>query len=408
MGMGDPETDAEYYAYPEPTLIVSDLDSLRFAMDNAETGQVIGVAGGDYFVFSDPHNRRLRFNNKHNVILRSVSGNFNDVILHGSGFHKEGGYRNIPHDEMLTVIGGSSDIVFYGLTIRDVNCNGFKLEGTDERNITIDSCRAIDVNERMVKGSAGGGADKHTYNLTIKNSWFENTQLPRSGQDEDHTIGLGTYIAALDIMNLRGGLIQNNVFLNIQGKNPDGQFAGNGAMYIWGAGGSEDLIVENNLIINCDHGIRYGLSGQGIDRGIIRNNIIFGAALDAISVDSTTDIHIYNNTIFMNARNRFNRGIRDISANSVNLIIKNNIVHELQNIAEDAIVENNLVASEVRRNHFVNVTNPESAADFMLTENAVGAIGQGLALPGLVDTDIFGNPRGGTPDIGAVQFSPPT
>ena len=409
MGLGDSESDAKYYEYAEPTIIVSDLNSLRLAMETAESGQVIGIAGGDYFVYSSQYNRKLQFYNKHDVTLRSVSGNYENVILHGSGFHKEGGYRNVQHNEMLTIIGGSSGVTFYGITLRDSNANGFKLEGTNERDIMIDNCRAIDVCERMVKGAAGGGAEMFTYNLTIKNSWFENTQLPYSGQDEDHTIGLGTYIAGLDIMNLHGALIQNNVFKNIQGKTPDGEFDSNGAMYFWGDGGSADIIVENNFIFNCDRGIIYGLSGRGVDKGIIRNNIIYGVACDAIHLDSTKDIEVYNNTVVMNKRNRFNRGIRDVESRSERLIIKNNIAHEFQGIENGEngnIVENNLLLKDISvPNYFTNGRSPETAEDFMLTDKAVNALGQGIALPGLVDEDFFGNGRGDVFDIGAHQFT---
>jgi hypothetical protein len=416
IGTGDAAADAKYYAYPEPTIVVSNLNSLRLSVDTAQSGDVIGIAGGDYYVFSRPRNRRLVFSNKHNVILRSVSGDFSDVTLHGGGFHKAIGHGRPGqvHEEMLIISGGSSDITFYGITIRDINTNGFKLEGTNERNITIDSCRAIDVCERMIKGS--GHSERFTYNLTVKNSWFENTQYPRTGHGEDHVLNPGGYVAGIDVMNLRGGLISNNVFLNIRGKNADGHYVSRGAMYFWGANGSADIIVENNLIIECDMGIVLGLSGQGVDGGIIRNNIIYNAAVDSIQTDSTVNVHIYNNTILFShardndpgSRNRFNRGIRDVNY-SRGLVIKNNIAHSIgsHDMAEDAIIENNIFENQTRRSDFANLNNPLRAEDFALTETAGRMLRQGIALPGYVDSDFFGNPRGITPDIGAIQSSAP-
>jgi hypothetical protein len=221
MGLGDPKADALYNAYAEPTYVVSDLNSLREAIIDSKPGDVIGIAGGDYYLFADKYNRRLHFDSsKNNVILRSVSGNYEDVTLHGSGFHKEGGYwAAVPHDEMV-IMDGATDITLYGFTIRDVNANGFKLEGR-ETNITIDRCRAIDVNEKAVKGSGQDGGQVLT-NLVIKNCWFENTQLPYGGYLQDHEVRPGNYIASIDCMNVRGALIQNNTFKNIQGSDhPD-------------------------------------------------------------------------------------------------------------------------------------------------------------------------------------------
>jgi hypothetical protein len=335
MGIGDPETDAKYFEYPEPTVVVSDIESLDYAMSKAVSGQIIGITGGDYYVFAEKSNRRLQFYNKQNVILRSVSGNYDDVTLYGTGFHKIKDYHKTPTDEMLIVGGGSSDVTFYGITIRDVNCNGYKVDGTNERNVTIDNCRAIDVNERMVKGSAGGG-DSYVYNLVIKNSWFENTQIPRTGADEDHSTDPGNYIGGIDVMNIIGCLVQNCTFVNIQGAEETGS-NGRGGVFIWGQNGCKDITVENNLFINCDRGITYYLgdstqSGRwGIEGGIIRNNIIYGVVWDAIQICYSKDIGVYNNTIIMTAkRNRGDRGVRDPYSNCENLIIKNNIAHQFQ------------------------------------------------------------------------------
>ena len=525
------DADRLFWAHGVPTVTVSDVDSLRRAIFDSTPDTIIGVAGGDYFAYANSSfNSRLAFRgnalgrNNHDIILRSVSGNFHDVTIRGEGFHKEPrqgdvtpqswadwqtgdiGGRTIrgrygtPSNELLEARDGSTGITWYGLTIRDSNANGFKVDGSNEANILIDNCRSIDINERHLKGS--GHTGMYTHNLIVRNSWFENTQHPRYRANEDHVLRPGQYTAGFDVMNLRGGLIQNNIFMNIQGAPVaygEGPSTGGGAMYFWGPAGSTDIIIENNFIFNTDRGITFGLWGSFVHRGIIRNNIIYGASADAIEFTDNEDIQIYNNTIIMNERNRFNRGIRDTQRNSRDVIIRNNIVHQLQlwmpehnppvnapwqygrranaltaielghvltnnidlygriyDIAPDTTAADlgaiepvgaridldtffagfeggrpsgsNLVyipslpgdgwmagqpywTSEMRAGQSVADWDPIFAEDFMLNDNATTrgyVIQHGVALPILVDTDFWGNPRGGHPDIGAHQLSAPT
>lgn len=419
MGTGSTDTDKAYNKYKEPTVIVSDIYSMRVAIEEAQPGQVIGVTKGDYYIYAESkHNFRPTFHNKHNIILRSVSGNYDDVIFRGSGFHKEGGYFEArPHNEMIVISGGSSDITLYGLTIRDSNANGYKIEGTNERNITLDTCRAVDINEYSVKGSAGGGNDSFVYNLVIINCLFENTQKPYAAPDSDHLADFrGNYIGAIDIMNTRGSYIADNTFINLNGADEVHNDAF-GAIGFWGQGGHEDAIVERNFIYNCDRGIMLGLTGElssgrpAVNRGIVRNNIVYGAAWDSISCGITNEVQIYNNTIVrVDSNSHSNRGIRDAYKNSTNLIVKNNIACDLENIIDRGfIVENNITIDQITPSYFANVPNFKeiilglTAEDFKLTSTAVNAIGKAQALPILVPEDYFGNPRGDNPDIGAHQ-----
>ena len=441
MGTGDAKADASYYKYAEPTVIVSDIYSLRIAMDIAKSGQVIGITKGDYYIFGESKfNPRPTLHDKHNVIVRSVGGKFEDVTLWGNGFHKEGGYNAAkPHNEMIVISGGSSDITLYGITIRESNANGYKIEGTNERNITLDTCRTIDINEYAVKGSAGGGDDSFVYNLVIINCWFENTERPIASSSPDyHADHLydynGNYVGAIDIMNTRGSYIADNTFVNINGALETNSDAF-GAIGFWGQGGHEDTIVERNFIYNCDRGIMLGLTGgltsgrPTVNRGIVRNNIIYAPVWDAITMCTANDIQVYNNTIVRVDNNPQGgaRGIRYAYNNSTNITIKNNIAHSIDfdtpldaaTMAErNIIVENNLVGS-LRADYYVNRPtvsrrtdlmqyyneNKVKPEDFILTANAVNAIGKGQPLNFLSYEDFFGNARGATNDIGAYQYN---
>jgi hypothetical protein len=409
-------------------------------MNEASPGTVIGIAGGDYYIFAESDsNPRPTLHNKHNVTVRSVAGRFEDVTLWGSGFHKlnasgvsgPGAYLHSVHNEMLIISGGSTDITIYGITIRESTANGYKIEGTNERNITLDTVRAIDINEYMVKGS-GPSNDLFVYNLVIVNSHFENTRRANNIPGSDHIMQYGSYIGGINIMNTRGSYIAGNTFVNILGNTGDpNNFICFGAIGFWGMGGHEDAIVENNFIYNCGVGIMLGLTGEltsgrpAVNRGIVRNNIIFAANWNSITMGITDHVQIYNNTIInlpTASGASMSRGIRDAYENSTNLTIKNNIAHgmELGATADRACatIENNLITNSV--SFFANLpprsmtwlaladyyySNGVSPADFALMAGAARAIEQAEPLPFLVDGDFFGNPRGSAPDMGAVQFN---
>ena len=443
FGTGNLKTDVAYAKYSEPTVIVSDIYTLRIALESAQPGQVIGITKGDYYVFKEGFGtKRVELNKKNNVIVRSVSGNFEDVNLYGSGFHKKntqgqenyaGAYQDVrPHNEMFIIGDGSSDITVYGITVRESNANGYKINGTNERNIKLDNCRALDVCEYMVKGS-GPSNDMYVFNLTIVNCHFENTRQPYHLPQSDHTIQCGGYVGAIDIMNTRVSYIADNTFVNILGSNK-----GNvdrhqcfGAIGFWGQGGHEDAIVERNFIYNCGTGIMLGIqpmplsSGRpAVNRGIVRNNIIFtSGGWDAIASALTIDVQVYNNTIVKGYDpHNMDRGVRDVAAAypSKGLIVINNFASNyLYNGNMTIISENNLLKTDFEvKDYFVNAppanldelqlmeyyySHNVKPEDFMLTEKAVKALGKGKALPSLVDEDYFGNARGAKPDIGAIQ-----
>ena len=162
-----------------------------------------------------------------------------------------------------------------------------------------------------------------------------------------------------------------------------------------------------------------------VNRGIVRNNIIFtSGGWDAIASALTIDVQIYNNTIVKGYDpHDIDRGIRDVSGKdypSKGLIVINNFANSYQlNGNTTIITENNLLKTDYDvKDYFVNAppshldelqlmdyyySHNVKPEDFMLTEKAAKALSKGKALPTLVDEDFFGNARGTKPDIGAIQ-----
>ena len=332
--------------YDKPIIkLCNTSDEIIEAAANAIEDDVIGINPGIYD-FVGTH--KVVFRDKRNVILRSVSGCTDDVVFRGGGFHKKDGYKKTVIDEPINIAAGNDGIIIYGITIRDSNCHGIKVQGEgNNANITIDSCKFIDICERKIKGSAGSQG-YCIPNMTIINNYFEDTQIP---VESDHMDTFeGDYIAGIDMMVLDGAVISDNKFFNIKGKNDGAR----GAIFIWV--GSKNITAERNVIVNCDRGICYGNPGNTsvdggnipyfVDGGVIRNNIISNPKSHGIELAHTNNIKVHNNIVFRESGYDENaRGITETSMSeeksSKGLIINNNIVCGAIN-AKAADIKNNI------------------------------------------------------------------
>ncbi|MCL2710748.1 MAG: right-handed parallel beta-helix repeat-containing protein [Planctomycetaceae bacterium] len=428
MGLNDANR-SQYYKYGEPTFVAGSYHTWIWALQNAKPGQIIAVTKIEQELYkTGEYQFKPVIENKQNLVIRSLTGNYEDLILRGHGFHK-GAYRGgLPHDELFVVAGANTkNIIIYGITVQDSTANGFKLNGYGEENIVFDSCRMIDVNERAFKGSGPQIDGKYTRskNISILNCWFENTQTP---VDSDHMAEFnGNYIGGIDVMNISGLIIAGNTFKNVKSKSDSAR----PAIFIWGQDGCKDVVIENNIIINCDKGISLGNSsgnpagnsvgGVYVNGAMIRNNFIYNPHWDFIEINRVNDVKMYNNTLWK--ANAARRGIRDsggVTNPSHNISIINNIIrgavnehphgnnidigHNLFYFNEPSGVvpgEGN-ITFDIPENFFMNAAN----GDFRLRESSTSAFRNGIPLPE-VETDFFGIRRGATPDLGAHQFTEP-
>ena len=426
MGLNS-ENHEQYHKYGVPTFVADSYHTWMWALQNAKPGQIIAVTKIEQYLYK-PGEYQLKphIEDKQNLVLRSLSGSAEDVILHGHGFHK-GAYRGaLPHDELLVVSGGNTkNITIYGITVRDSTANGLKLGGYGEENIIFDHCRMIDVNERAFKGSGPqiGGTYTRSKSISIINCWFENTQTP---VESDHDANFnGDYIGGIDVMNISGLIIAGNTFRNITGKNGDAR----PAIFIWGQDGCEDVLIERNIVHNCDKGIALGnssgnptgnsIGGFYVNGALIRNNFIYNANWDSVEMNRLHNVKIYNNTLWKT--NAARRGIRDSggAANpSHNISIINNIIRGTVNEhprGNNIDIRHNLfsfnepsgvvpgagnIVFDVPENFFMNV----SEGNFRLRESSTQAFRNGIPLIE-VEGDFFGTRRGSTPDLGAHQYT---
>ena len=332
----------------EFTITCASHESLCEAVRNAKEGDVIGIEKG---VYDMSGSRNLVLVDKRNVTLTSVTGCADDVVFKGSGFHKEGGYylyKTKPHDEPVTLLSNCDQITISGITFRDCNVHGVKISGESNiSNVTIDRCKFIDINERMIKGSKGSD-DVRVPGMKITNNYFENTQIP---YESDHMPEFrGDYVTAIDMMVLDDAVISGNTFVNIKGKYGNGR----GAIFIWIF--SKNITVENNVFIKCNRNISFGnphfddpevgKTKFYVDGGVIRKNTIINATRQGIELSYTRGVKITENTIY--CADATIAAIEDTG-------------NEKERASKDLLIQNNVIRgfidvppAEIDKNIFIN------------------------------------------------------
>jgi hypothetical protein len=365
---------------------VSTADELLAAVGRVGPGGTLLLADGHYKL-----PRVIVLERKKDVALRSLAGDPNRVILSGKGWDSNAQGDDIIH------IGHCEGVTLADLTFADCRSYGIKVEAENApKRIHIYHCRFQDIGVRAIKGSAGQDPTIRAVQGSVRYCSFENTKVPPA----DWLYG-GDYISAIDMMALEDWTFGDNVFRNIRGR----QGGGRAAIFIWVR--SRRIVVERNLIIDCDRGVAFGNPGQStansdgehlsyVSDSMIRNNVIVGGADCGIELWHTTGIKVFHNSIWRPERN-WNRGIR-IGAGTSHSAILNNLVHgEIRLDGGEAQVEHNLAGR--LDGYFVN----PASGNLALTSAAQGALGQGVPLPEVPD-DIRKRPRPRRPDLGAWQY----
>ncbi|MBI4661137.1 MAG: right-handed parallel beta-helix repeat-containing protein [Verrucomicrobia bacterium] len=367
-------------------LHVANVEELLGAVDRVGPGGTILLADGQYKL-----PRVIVLDQKKNIALRSASGDPARVILRGKGWDSQAKGDDILH------ISRCEGITLADLTFADCRSYGVKVEAENgPRNIHIYNCRFRDIGVRAIKGSAGQDPNVRAVKGSVRFCSFENTKVPPA----DWLYG-GDYISAIDMMALEDWTFSDNVFRNIKGRNGGGR----AAIFIWVR--SRQVVVERNLMIDCDRGVAFGNPGQStanlagerlvyVADAAIRNNFIAGGPDCGIELWYAERIKVFHNTIWRPERN-WSRGIR-IGTGTSQTEIVNNLVHgEVRHEGGEAQLRQNL--SGRLDGYFVDT----ASGNLALTRSATGAIDQGVSLPDVAD-DIRRRPRKGRPDLGAWEL----
>jgi hypothetical protein len=317
------------------------------------------------------------------VTVRGLSGDREAVIVEGRGMWG-------PVTHCFNVAG--HDFSCRDMTLRRVANHAIQL-AVDTDRLTVSNVHILDTFEQMIKAPYDAGH----LELTCDAGLVENCRF-------EYSAGIGPqyYIGGVDCHNARDWVIRGNTFIGI--RSPSAAIAEH-AVHFWS--GSEDTLVEGNLIINCDRGIGFGLGDRGHVRGIIRNNMIYhdaseGFADVGIAVETSVDTEICNNTVIQ--LHAYPNAIEYRFPATSGTLVANNLVNRAIAARDGATGTEQTNVESALPGWFVD----PPAGDLHLATAIASVVDQGTTVPGLTDDfDGHKRPLGAGIDIGADEWVPP-
>ena len=330
------------------------------------------------------------------LIVRSAGGHRNAVVVRGPD---EGTAAALRHVFLLS----ANDVVIADMTLGYCRHHGIQIQGESPRDVSgtwVHNCRLVNCNEQFIKGSSSGGDPVGATDGIIENCLFEFT----GGWAYQY------YTGGIDIHKGVNWIVRDNLFRNI--RNPSGQSGlAEHAVHFWKRCPThpQNVIVERNLIVNCDRGIGFGLGGtdDGHNGGasVIRNNMVYndgtGGHTDVgIGLESASGVSVDHNTVVVPS---YWAPMEYRFAGCSNVVFRNNLTDKaIRN-------RNNAPAAAMTG----NVESGESAwfrdmagGDLHLTAGAHGALDRGCAGAAADDVDGDTRPWMGGPDVGADEYRP--
>lgn len=374
-------TDVESNTVEPCTMVIGTVDTVstvlefRTAINNANASggnMTILIENGTYQVASTSSYPYITASN---LVIRSLSGNRDSVILTGNGM------ADVAPDTEIGLYAVGDNITIADLTIKDVGNHGIAVTG---EYLFVHNVRVQNTYEQMLKGNgSGGGADSGK----VQCSLFE------------YTAGIGPqwYIGGLDIHDGDNWIVRDNVFKDIE--SPSVALAEH-AIHFWK--NSSDNIVERNVIINCDRGVGFGLGSSANDGGVIKNNMIFndGAGLYddvGIGLETSPNTKVYNNTICI----AYPNAIEYRFTATTNVEIANNLTNKIIKARDGAtatLITNYTMAVD---NMYIN----PASGNLRLISHHPEVVDKGTVLADVfVDADQTLRAHGVTYDIGAHEY----
>ena len=305
------------------TLEVANTQQLRRALNVAnktKTPTAILLADGIYALSGAP----LKITADH-ITIRSQSGVRENVVIIGDGMNKGLGVLIDVSADYFTII---------GVTLKDAKWHLIQIRAEQDADFFhLENCLLQNAGQQLVKVSHTKNGPYADFGI-VKNSLFE------------YTAGIGPnyYIGGIDAHHAVDWLVQNNTFKNIASP---AQRVAEHAIHFWND--SKNIKTLNNLIINSDRGIGYGLmdrekQNQG---GIISENIIIHTATIhpfadvGIGLESSPNTVVSNNVIF--STGTYPNAIEYRFKRTSGVLIKGNITNKViksRNGATATLIEN--------------------------------------------------------------------
>jgi PKD repeat protein len=219
---------------PAPTgtvINVATETALRDAVNNLQSNQTIMIAAGTCTLTDTLYLPQ----GISNVSIRGATGTAADVVIQGAGMSGAilFGFW----------VGNVQGVTFGDMTIRNCTDHGIILNAGVQSPLFHD-LHIVDMGEQFIKSNPDGNGGG------VNNGVVEYCSLEYS------TTAPGTYTNGVDVHTGANWIIRNNLFRNFRA--PSG-LAGP-AILMWN--GSRDTITENNIFINNQRDIAYGLDAN--------------------------------------------------------------------------------------------------------------------------------------------------
>lgn len=359
------------------TVVVRTVGELEQAVRGAREGDEILLADGRYSL------QRTIEISVPGVTLRSQSGDRTRVILHG---------RGMTGDTVgVAVAAGASRVTIADVTIRSVGFHPVQVRGENgASNFTLHNAVLEDAGQQLLKAGISDNGKYSADGLVACSTFSFTTHAP-----SDYTNGV-------DILGTKRWVVRDNSFARIRGP----QNSAGPAILAWY--GSEDTVVERNIVVDSFRGIALGLRDRhtGLEydhlRGIIRNNIIVNLnpwADEGIEANGARGARILHNTVLVRGRLPWSIGVRFPTTTAD---VRNNLtVMGIRSRDGGVMVAEAGNVSGATMAWFVN-----APADLRLTPAGARAVDAGVAVEDVLQ-DFNRAPRvaGRAPDAGAIEMA---
>ncbi len=239
------------------------------------------------------------------------------IWVRGNSNHIEIKNNNIHHIEHNNAHGGAHGIAVYG-TSPSASIHDILIEGNEVHHCKLAWSESVVLNGNVE-------------NFIVKN----NTVHDNNNIAFDF-IGFEGTCSDVNLDQARNGLVTGNIAYNIDSRsNPsyDGEGSADG-IYV---DGGKDIIIERNLVFNCNIGVELAsehsngsTSGIILRNNLIRNNHAVGIAIGGYDSQrgKTLNCKIINNTLYNNRNENFDWGGEFlIQYYCDSNVFKNNIVY---------------------------------------------------------------------------------
>lgn len=354
------------FAQPCFAVDVSSMSQLANALDNGETD--IRIQAGSY---TATENWGLAINTP-NTHIQGIG----NVEITG------GGMVNGKHVIFQV---NADNVIIENLKLGEVANHAIMVHGEkpmDADNFTVKSCYFKNCGDQMLK---------ITYNPDDTTGNFCEDGLVQLCEFEfTNPTAMDYYTGGIDCHAGKNWIVRENIFRNIV--SPTTTVA-EPAIHFWS--GSANTVVEQNLIVNCDRGIGFGLQGRGHVGGIIRNNMI-SLSLPAkdvgIELENCSGSEVYHNTVYSTNGYPFAISVRFQSQNPN--IVKNNLANKAIGIRDNgfAVFDGN--------DENATISDFISATDLHLKNPKLASVQNNL-----VPNDFDGELRFENADVGADEIN---